>query len=81
MEGEIPRGTKVGSYVVDSFLGRGGMGVVYRAFHPRLDRWAAIKLLPPFQTSTDARERFEREARAIARLRHRPSSWPSAGPP
>ena len=71
MEGEIPRGTKVGSYVVDSFLGRGGMGVVYRAFHPRLDRWAAIKLLPPFQTSTDARERFEREARAIARLRHR----------
>ena len=71
MEGEIPGGTKVGSYVIDSFLGRGGMGVVYRAFHPRLDRWAAIKLLPPFQTSTDARERFEREARAIARLRHR----------
>ena len=71
MEGEIPRGTKLGSYVIDSFLGRGGMGVVYRAFHPRLDRWAAIKLLPPFQTSSDARERFEREARAIARLRHR----------
>ena len=71
MEGEIPRGTQIGSYVVDSFLGRGGMGIVYRAFHPRLERWAAIKLLPPFQSSSDARGRFEREARAVAKLRHR----------
>src|SRR5438270_9031359 len=71
MEGGMPKGTQVGSYVIDSFLGRGGMGVVYKAYHPRLDRWPAIKLLPPFQTSTDARERFEREARAVARLRHR----------
>lgn len=71
MEGGIPRGTQVGSYVIDSMLGRGGMGVVYKAFHPRLERWAAIKLLPPFQTSTNAPERFEREARAVARLRHR----------
>jgi len=71
MEGGIPRGTQVGSYVIDSFLGRGGMGVVYKAYHPRLDRWAAIKLLPPFHSSGDARDRFEREARAVARLRHR----------
>jgi serine/threonine-protein kinase len=71
MEGGIPKGTQVGSYVVDTFLGRGGMGVVYRAYHPRLDRWAAIKLLPPFQSSSDARDRFEREARAVAKLRHR----------
>jgi hypothetical protein len=71
MEGEIPRGTQIGSYVVDSFLGRGGMGIVYKAFHPRLERWAAIKLLPPFQSSSDSRDRFEREARAVARLRHR----------
>ncbi|MDQ6692144.1 MAG: serine/threonine protein kinase [Candidatus Dormibacteraeota bacterium] len=71
MEGGIPRGTQIGSYVIDSLLGRGGMGVVYKAFHPRLERWAAIKLLPPFQTSSNARERFEREARAVARLRHR----------
>jgi eukaryotic-like serine/threonine-protein kinase len=71
MEGGIPQGTQIGSYVVESFLGRGGMGVVYKAYHPRLDRWSAIKLLPPFQTSNDARERFEREARAVARLRHR----------
>ncbi len=71
MEGEIPRGTQIGSYVVDSYLGRGGMGIVYRAFHPRLERWAAIKLLPPIGSSADARDRFEREARAVARLRHR----------
>jgi hypothetical protein len=71
MEGEIPRGTQIGSYVIDSYLGRGGMGIVYRAFHPRLERWAAIKFLPPIGSSPDARERFEREARAVARLRHR----------
>jgi len=71
MEGEIPRGTQIGSYVIDSYLGRGGMGIVYRAFHPRLERWAAIKLLPPIGSSSDARDRFEREARAVARLRHR----------
>jgi hypothetical protein len=71
MEGEIPRGTQIGTYVIDSFLGRGGMGIVYRAFHPRLERWAAIKLLPPIGSSHDARDRFEREARAVAKLRHR----------
>jgi Protein kinase domain len=71
MEGEIPRGTQIGSYVIDSYLGRGGMGIVYRAFHPRLERWAAIKLLPPIGSSSDARDRFEREARAVAKLRHR----------
>ena len=72
MEGGIPAGTAVGSYVIDSPLGRGGMGVVYRAYHPRLQRWAAIKMLPPFVDAVeDARDRFEREARAVARLRHR----------
>jgi Protein kinase domain len=71
MEGEIPRGTQIGSYIIDSYLGRGGMGIVYRAFHPRLERWAAIKLLPPIGSSSESRDRFEREARAVARLRHR----------
>ncbi len=72
MEGGIPSGTAVGSYVIDSPLGRGGMGVVYRAYHPRLQRWAAIKMLPPFVDGVEgARDRFEREARAVARLRHR----------
>lgn len=71
MEGGIPKGTTVGSYVIDAPIGRGGMGVVYRAYHPRLQRWAAIKMLPPFVGGEDARDRFEREARAVARLRHR----------
>jgi len=71
MQGGIPKGTQVGSYVVDSILGRGGMGVVYKAYHPRLARWAAIKVLPTFVDSPEAQTRFEREARAIAKLRHR----------
>jgi eukaryotic-like serine/threonine-protein kinase len=71
MQGGIPKGTQVGSYVIDSVLGRGGMGVVYKAYHPRLARWAAIKVLPTFVDSPDALARFEREARAIAKLRHR----------
>ena len=71
MEGGIPKGTRIGNYVIDALIGRGGMGIVYRAYHPMLDRWAAIKLLPPFQNGGEARERFEREARAVAKLRHR----------
>jgi serine/threonine-protein kinase len=71
MEGGIPKGTRIGNYVIDALIGRGGMGIVYRAYHPMLDRWAAIKLLPPFQHGTEARQRFEREARAVAKLRHR----------
>jgi len=71
MQRGIPQGTQVGSYVIDSVLGRGGMGVVYKAYHPRLARWAAIKVLPTFVDSAEALSRFEREARAIAKLRHR----------
>src|SRR5205823_13846553 len=70
-QGGIPNGTQDGSYVIDSVLGRGGMGVVYKAYHPRLARWPAIKVLPTFVDSPDALARFEREARAIAKLRHR----------
>jgi serine/threonine-protein kinase len=71
VDGGVPAGTNIGAYIVESPLGRGGMGIVYRAYHPRLQRWAAIKLLPPFGNTEEARQRFEREARAVARLRHR----------
>jgi len=52
-------------------LGRGGMGAVYKARQPRLDRFVALKILAP-ERQNDAQfaERFEREARALARLNH-----------
>lgn len=52
-------------------VGRGGMGAVYKARQPTLERWVAIKILPP-TTANDPgfAERFQREARALARLSH-----------
>jgi hypothetical protein len=62
---------KLGSYVIDSEIGRGGMGVVYRARDPHLDRWVAIKTLPPeLLGDLDLLARFEREARILASLHH-----------
>ena len=52
-------------------LGRGGMGAVYKARQPRLDRLVALKILAPEkQSDPQFAERFEREARALARLNH-----------
>jgi hypothetical protein len=58
-------------YEIQAELGRGGMGVVYRARHTQLDRLVAIKMLPA-ETGHDPHflERFIREARALARLSH-----------
>ncbi|RMG16317.1 MAG: serine/threonine protein kinase, partial [Planctomycetota bacterium] len=66
----LPR--RLGVYEVCGELARGGMGVVLRARHPKLGRDVAIKLLRPDACEEDdvARERFLREARATARLRH-----------
>jgi eukaryotic-like serine/threonine-protein kinase len=64
-------GTRLGPYEILSALGAGGMGEVYKARDTRLDRLVAIKVLSPaLAGSADARERFEREARAISRLSH-----------
>lgn len=64
-------GTRLGPYVVVSPLGSGGMGEVYRAQDSRLNRVVAIKTLSGrFQSSPEAVERFEREARAAAALNH-----------
>ena len=52
-------------------IGRGGMGAVYRARQPALDRFVALKILPPRTSSGPAfADRFNREARALARLTH-----------
>ena len=64
-------GARLGPYEIVSPAGAGGMGEVYRARDTRLDRTVAIKVLPPDLTSDPAaRQRFEREARAVAALSH-----------
>ena len=61
----------IAGYVVEAMLGRGGMGVVFRARHVRLNRVVAMKMaLSGAYASPDERERFQREAEAVAGLRH-----------
>ena len=55
-------------YRVDSLLGQGGMGAVYRAWHERLEQWVAIK--ENSLGTPEARAQFEREAKVLARLHH-----------
>jgi Tol biopolymer transport system component len=67
----LSAGTRLGPYEILAPLGAGGMGEVYRARDSRLDRDVAIKVLPErVATDTAARERFEREAKAVAALSH-----------
>jgi tRNA A-37 threonylcarbamoyl transferase component Bud32 len=66
-----PGAPAIPGYELLEVLGRGGMGVVYKARQTKLDRLVALKMLPP-ETSNDPAfaERFSREARALARLNH-----------
>ena len=67
----LPAGTRLGPYEILAPLGAGGMGEVYRARDPKLDREVAIKVLPAHLSSNaDALARFEREAKAVASLSH-----------
>ena len=64
-------GTKLADrYEVLTELGRGGMGVVYRAKDPVLNRDVALKLIPPGNLTKDAEERFLREAQIVAQMDH-----------
>jgi serine/threonine protein kinase/tetratricopeptide (TPR) repeat protein len=69
----LAKGAAIGRYVVLGLLGRGGMGEVYAAYDPELDRKIAVKLLRSRgggPSDPDARTRLLREAQAIARLSH-----------
>ncbi|HEY2514269.1 MAG TPA: serine/threonine-protein kinase, partial [Polyangiaceae bacterium] len=70
------QGESVGHYVIESFLGAGGMGQVYRAYDPRLERQVALKVVWPGDAAdtdgrvSDGTARLLREARAVAALDH-----------
>jgi hypothetical protein len=66
----LETGQRLGPYEILALVGAGGMGEVYRARDTRLERTVALKVLPPTLTTSVARARFEREARAIAALSH-----------
>ncbi len=61
----------IGRYQLVEKLGQGGMGVVYRAFDPLLQRVVAVKLIGAIETNDELRERFFREARAAGQLSHK----------
>ena len=67
----LTSGTKLGPYEIQSPLGAGGMGEVYRARDTRLGRDVAIKVLPAhLSANSDLRQRLDREAKAISSLNH-----------
>ena len=67
----LTSGTKLGPYEIQSPLGAGGMGEVYRARDTRLDRTVAIKVLPShLSDDPQLKQRMEREAKAISALQH-----------
>jgi len=70
-EPSIPGGAQIGPYLVLGFVAKGGMGEVYKAYDPRLERTVAIKLLPKaFAADSMALDRFGKEARAASALNH-----------
>ena len=62
--------SQIGRYQIKSLIGRGGMGDLYLALDPNTNRLVALKLLNATLDSTELRERFAREARALAALNH-----------
>ena len=67
----ISTGTKLGRYEIRSQLGAGGMGVVYLARDPKINRDVAIKVLPAaFSSDAERLRRFEQEVQATGKLNH-----------
>jgi serine/threonine protein kinase len=64
-------GKQIGKYEIQELLGKGGMGKVYKASHPTLERDVAIKLIHlDYATDPSMVGRFRREAKVVAALRH-----------
>ncbi|PJF26848.1 MAG: hypothetical protein CUN53_06295, partial [Phototrophicales bacterium] len=63
-------GEQLGDYKIIGLLGKGGMARVYRGFDPNLERFAAVKVIEKGLAQPEYRDRFQREARAIAKLQH-----------
>ena len=67
----LASGTKLDPYEIQSLLGAGGMGEVYRARDTSLDRTVAVKILAShLSSSPELKQRMEREARTISSLNH-----------
>ena len=67
----VDPGTRIGRYEIRMKIGEGGMGEVYRAFDPKVNREVAIKILPAgFSADKDRLARFEQEAQAAGGLNH-----------
>ncbi|MDX2077979.1 MAG: serine/threonine-protein kinase [bacterium] len=74
MSGDMLLGRRLGDYTIQTLLGQGGMARVYKGYDATLQRYAAVKVVEPnllaSQDEGEYRERFLREARAIARINH-----------
>jgi serine/threonine-protein kinase len=71
-EPDLPPGTQVGEYTIETRLGAGAFGVVYKATHPVIGKLVAIKVLSlKFSVDPEASTRFVAEARAVNQIRHR----------
>src|ERR1700739_168569 len=67
----LTSGSRLGPYEIQSAIGAGGMGDVYRARDTRLNRTVAVKILhSEVSSSPERKQRFEQEARAISALSH-----------
>lgn len=67
---QLETGVRIGDFVIERRLGAGGMGIVYQARQISLDRRVALKVLGPAVNHGPGLARFQREARAVARLTH-----------
>src|SRR5258708_30625849 len=67
---QLTAGAVLGSYRIESILGAGGMGMVYRAVDTKLNRPVAIKVLSEELADAEARRRFQREAQMASSLNH-----------